>query len=93
MNVFGKVAGFFTDKAVGKGVARITLDGDYTSILDLDLDQQTAGVGAILGANSAFPHNGPLQIVVPAIDELHYAMHHKEKSSDSKSDCGYFRIG
>jgi hypothetical protein len=54
VDVLGKVAGFLADKAVGEGVIRVTLDGYDPSVLDLG--QQTAGVGTILSANSAFPH-------------------------------------
>jgi len=91
MDVFGKVAGLFTDKAVGKGVARITLDGDDPPIRDLD--QHTAGVGTILGANRAFPHSGSSSLLVTVVNELHYAMQHKEKSSEAISDCDYFKCG
>jgi hypothetical protein len=54
VNVFGKVAGFAADKAVGEGMIRVTLDGYDPSALDLG--QQTAGVGTIFGANRTFPH-------------------------------------
>ena len=55
VDVLGKVAGLLTDKTVGEGVIRVPLDGNDTPVLDLG--QQTAGIGTILGANGGFPHN------------------------------------
>jgi len=55
VDMLGKVAGLLADKAVSEGMIRVTLDGDDTPVLDLD--QQTASVGTIFGANSAFPHS------------------------------------